>query len=251
MQCFLFSLLEKKSSYVTRQQKIVECISSSNRVTGTRIEFPELESSSRNSRRHVQHIFGPRIVEWPGYANMQIFMLSRQLDGFDPLKITKVRANSNSNSKLELDEVWNSFDVIRPHAEHRCGLFLYACLACVCVCWSHPRAVQKMDKPIGMSFGDILRVRWSSDSPIKRVNFDGDMCRPIESIALRCACNVPVAACTRHVMSAVQRSDEADEYIPCREGWRCSLFPNYFGHAHQLPQKSRLRGSCGERGAPA
>jgi len=40
---------------------------------------------------------------------MQIFMLIRQLDGFDRLKITELRANSNSNSKLELDEVWNSF----------------------------------------------------------------------------------------------------------------------------------------------
>jgi len=116
IQCFLFSLVEKKSSYVTRQQKIVECISSSGnsiRVTGTRIEFRWLESSYRNSRRHVQHIFGPRIVEWPGYANMQIFMLIRQLDGFDPHKITKLRANSNSNSKLKLDEVWKS--PLRPH----------------------------------------------------------------------------------------------------------------------------------------
>jgi len=91
MQCFLFSLVEKKSSYVTRRQKIVEI------------------SSSGNSRRHVQHIFGPRIVEWPGYANMQIFMLIGQLDGFDPHKIRKLRANSNSNSKLELDVVWNSW----------------------------------------------------------------------------------------------------------------------------------------------
>jgi len=35
---------------------------------------------------------------------MQIFMLIRQLDVFDPLKIRKLRANSNSNSKLELDD---------------------------------------------------------------------------------------------------------------------------------------------------
>jgi len=31
-------------------------------------------------------------------------MLIRQLDVFDPLKIRKLRANSNSNSKLELDD---------------------------------------------------------------------------------------------------------------------------------------------------
>ena len=35
-------------------------------------------------------------------------MLIRQLDGFDPHKIGKLRANSNSNSKLELDVVGNS-----------------------------------------------------------------------------------------------------------------------------------------------
>jgi len=39
---------------------------------------------------------------------MQIIMLIRQLDGFHPHKIRKLRANSNSNSKLELDVVWNS-----------------------------------------------------------------------------------------------------------------------------------------------
>jgi len=84
------------------------------RVPVTRIELPELESSYRNSRRHVQHIFGPRIVEWPGYANMQIFMLIRQLDGFDPLKITKLRANSNS--KLELDVAQCLFVAIACYA---------------------------------------------------------------------------------------------------------------------------------------
>ena len=35
-------------------------------------------------------------------------MLIRQLDGFHPHKIRKLRANSNSNSKLELDVVGNS-----------------------------------------------------------------------------------------------------------------------------------------------
>jgi len=40
---------------------------------------------------------------------MQIFMLIRQLDVFDPLKIRKLRANSNSNSKLELDDFEPSF----------------------------------------------------------------------------------------------------------------------------------------------
>jgi len=39
---------------------------------------------------------------------MQIIMLIRQLDGFHPHKIRKLRANSNSNSKLELDVVGNS-----------------------------------------------------------------------------------------------------------------------------------------------
>jgi len=39
---------------------------------------------------------------------MQIIMLIRQLDGFDPHTIGKLRANSNSNSKLELDVVGNS-----------------------------------------------------------------------------------------------------------------------------------------------
>jgi len=44
------------------------------------------------------------------YANMQIFMLIRQLDDFDRHKITKLRANSNSNSKLEHDDFEPSFD---------------------------------------------------------------------------------------------------------------------------------------------
>jgi len=39
---------------------------------------------------------------------MQMSMLIRQLDGFHPHKIRKLRANSNSNSKLELDVVGNS-----------------------------------------------------------------------------------------------------------------------------------------------
>ena len=40
------------------------------------------------------------------YAHMHIIMLIRQLDGFHPHEIEKLRANSNS--KLELDVVGNS-----------------------------------------------------------------------------------------------------------------------------------------------
>jgi len=43
---------------------------------------------------------------------MQMSMLIRQLDGFHPHKIRKLRANSNSNSKLELDVVGNSCTVM-------------------------------------------------------------------------------------------------------------------------------------------
>jgi len=43
---------------------------------------------------------------------MQIIMLIRQLDGFHPHKIRKLRANSNSNSKLELDVVGNSIYIM-------------------------------------------------------------------------------------------------------------------------------------------
>jgi len=42
---------------------------------------------------------------------MQMSMLIRQLDGFHPHKIRKLRANSNSNSKLELDVVGNSAEI--------------------------------------------------------------------------------------------------------------------------------------------
>jgi len=42
---------------------------------------------------------------------MQMSMLIRQLDGFHPHKIRKLRANSNSNSKLELDVVGNSWRI--------------------------------------------------------------------------------------------------------------------------------------------
>jgi len=47
---------------------------------------------------------------------MQIFMLIRQLDVFDPLKIRKLRANSNWNSKLELDDFEPSkIEYLRSH----------------------------------------------------------------------------------------------------------------------------------------
>jgi len=40
---------------------------------------------------------------------MQMSMLIRQLDGFGTCQWQKVRANSNSNSKLELDDFEPSF----------------------------------------------------------------------------------------------------------------------------------------------
>jgi len=58
---------------------------------------------------------------------MQIIMLIRQLDGFDPHKIRKLRANSNSNSKLELDVVGNSVPALHQiHGNplaYQCGAF--------------------------------------------------------------------------------------------------------------------------------
>jgi len=74
---------------------------------------------------------------------MQIFMLMRQLDVFDPLKIRKLRANSNSNSKLELDD-------FEPSWSHLALPALLASTAC-------PRAVDNWTRilPLANPFDDL------------------------------------------------------------------------------------------------